>query len=231
MPEYPHLRWAGEAALTIHLGEGVDPSTNDRALALTEALEQRAPVGLRDVVPAYRSMTVYFDPLLCDGQRLADDLLTLSQTLPSSRAKPPRTHDIPVCYGGVSGPDLDEVARLSGLSPDEVVALHHSVAYRVYMLGFLPGFPYLGSVPSAIRVPRLAEPRMKVPAGAVAIAGQQTGVYPLESPGGWRILGRTPLRLFNPARPEPCLLAPGDQVRFVPIDSQTFKQLASHEAD
>ncbi len=231
MPDDPCLRWAGEAALTIELGEGVDPSASDRALALADAIEQRSIAGVRDVVPTYRSTTVYFDPLVCDGEQLVGELVSLSKSIPSSRSGTSRTLDIPVRYGGADGPDLDEIARLTGKSPAEVVALHHSVIYRVYLIGFLPGFPYLGGVPPAIRVPRLAEPRKRVPAGSVAIAGQQAGVYPLESPGGWRILGRTPRRLFDPARPEPCLLAPGDRVRFVPIDDQTYRRLSAHEAD
>jgi KipI family sensor histidine kinase inhibitor len=231
MPDYPRLRRAGEAALTILLGEGLDPSTNERAVALAHAIDQRSIHGVRDVVPAYRSTTVYFDPLALDGEHLAGELLALANSTSSMRTGTPRTIDIPVCYGGEMGPDLEEVARLTGKSPAEVIALHHSVIYRVYMLGFLPGFPYLGSVPPAIRVPRLAEPRNRVPAGSVAVAGEQAGIYPIESPGGWRILGRTPHRLFEAARAEPCLLAPGDRVRFVPIDDQTFRRLSADEAD
>lgn len=231
MSDYPRVRWAGEAALTIELGEGLDASTNDRVLALAEAIEARSICGVREVVPAYRSATIYIDPLLRDGDRLASELLDLLNSAPTCRPTPPRLVEIPVCYGGEEGPDLEELSRLTGRSPAEVVALHHSVTYRVYMIGFLPGFPYLGTVPPALRVPRLAEPRRKVAAGSVAVAGEQSGVYPIESPGGWRILGRTPLRLFDPSRPHPCLLAPGDQVRFVPIDRHAFQHLSAHAAD
>lgn len=170
MPEYPRLHWAGEAAITVKLGEAIAPATNDRVLALVDTLDARALPGVIEVVPAYRSATIYFDPLLLDGDELADHLRSLVGAPLPTRLTTPKTVEIPVCYGGDEGPDLAEVARLTGHSPSEVVPRHHSVAYRVYLLGFSPGFPYLGSVPKTIRVSRLAEPRTRGRAGSVAIA-------------------------------------------------------------
>ncbi len=141
----------------------------------------------------------------------------------------PRLREIPVVYGGEMGPDLPVVAELTGLSEEAVVRLHSETVYTVYMVGFLPGFPYLGLLPPALETPRLREPRLVVPAGSVAIAGRQTGIYPMESPGGWRILGRTPLRLFDPSREPPAYVAPGDRVRFVPVAAADFARLAEEQ--
>lgn len=231
MLEYARLHWAGEAAITVELGEAIAPATNDRVLALVDILDARALPGVIEIVPAYRSATIYFDPLLLDGDEFADHLRSFVGAPLSTRLTPTKTVEIPVCYGGDAGPDLAEVARLTGHSPAEVVAFHHSVAYRVYLLGFSPGFPYLGSVPETIRVSRLAEPRTRVRAGSVAIAGEQCGIYPVDSPGGWRVIGRTPRRLFDPSGAQPFLLSPGDHVRFVPIDRQTFVQSGSSHVD
>ncbi len=231
MPADPEVRWAGDSAFTVRLGDCVDAAVHERTLALTHAIEACAIPAVREVVPAYASVSVYFDPLLRSGDDLVTEVLNLLRLdSPHATAKS-RLIEIPVCYGGTYGPDLEEVARLSGFSPTEVIAQHQAVTYHVYLIGFLPGFPYLGSIPAALRVPRLSEPRRKVSAGSVAIAGEQCGIYPLDSPGGWRILGRTPLRMFDPGRAHPSLLAAGDEVRFVPIDSQAFERLAPHATD
>jgi inhibitor of KinA len=179
------------------------------------------------VVPTYRSATVYVDPLTVELGPLTERLRVLAEGAPMRPAAPARTIEIPVAYGGECGPDLSAVAAFAGLSVEEAVALHHSVAYRCYMLGFSPGFPYLGRVPEAIAMPRLSEPRARVPAGSVGIAGSQTGIYPHDSPGGWRLIGRTPLRLYDPGRTEPFLIRAGDQIRFVPIDRQTYDQMVA----
>ena len=209
----------------------MDAAVHERTLAFTRAIEARAVPAVREVVPAYASATVYFDPLLGDGDDLAAEVLSLVEHTPPPPSTTSRLIEIPICYGGALGPDLEEVARLSGLSPAEVVAQHQAVTYRVYLIGFLPGFPYLGSVPAALRIPRLPEPRRTVSAGSVAVAGEQCGIYPSDSPGGWRILGRTPLRLFDPGRAHPSLLAAGDEVRFVPIERHAFERFVSHATD
>jgi KipI family sensor histidine kinase inhibitor len=171
-----------------------------------------------EVVPTFCSVTVHYDPITTEPEELKRRLLDLAARTPSYVSTSPQTVTVPVQYGGEDGPDLDELSRTVGLTPSQVINLHTSVLYRVYMLGFSPGFPYLGTVPDQIAVPRLDRPRQKVPAGSVGIAGKQTGVYSQESPGGWRLIGRTPLKMFDPNRPDPFLLKPGDRVKFVAID-------------
>jgi inhibitor of KinA len=171
--------------------------------------------GVTNVHPAYASILIDFDPRKIrhrDIERVATELFAQAASAPLPE---PRTVEIPVAYGGANGPDLDAVAELTGHTPDEVVAMHSGAEYLVYFLGFSPGFPYLGGLPESIAAPRLETPRRRVPAGSVAIGGQQTGVYPIASPGGWRIIGRTPLRLFDPGAYPPVLLRMGDHVRFV----------------
>lgn len=218
---------AGDAALTVEFGDSIAPEINDRVLAFAQVVDVLRPDerrGIIEVVPTYRSATVYFDPLAADGRLLAERLRTLAETLPPRRATKPRTVEIPVIYGEAFGPDLAEVAAHAGLPVEEAIRLHASVEYRCYMLGFSPGFPYLSPVPDALAMSRLAEPRASVPAGSVGIAGLQTGVYPIESPGGWRLIGRTPLRLYDPGRTQPFLIEAGDAVRFVAISRSEFER-------
>ena len=224
---YPRVLAAGDAAVTIEFGETVAPEINDRVRIFAQAVEGLRLGGLIEIVPTYRSATVYFDPVVIEISPLAERLLALAKSLPPPNPCPSRLVDIPVAYGGEFGPDLADVTSFARLSIEETIALHTSVEYRVYMLGFSPGFPYLGPVPDAIAMPRLPTPRAKVPAGSVGIAGTQTGIYPLDTPGGWRVIGRTPLRLYDQARPKPFLLEPGDSVRFVRIDRQEFERLAA----
>jgi KipI family sensor histidine kinase inhibitor len=213
------IREAGDSALLLELDEVIDASVNARAIAIAAAVRRAALPGVRDVVSTYRSVAVHFDPLLIDVEKVRH---TLSQSADTAPAGPTgKTVVIPVQYGGDKGPDLRDVAAFAGLSTDEVVARHAGVDYRVFMLGFLPGFAYMGSVDEALAITRHATPRLKVPAGSVGIAGRQTGIYPRESPGGWRIIGRTPVSLFNAHRSPSSLLAPGDRVRFVPDKIRT----------
>jgi KipI family sensor histidine kinase inhibitor len=170
-------------------------------------------------------VTVYFDPLITDQRRL-ETAARAAGDAPAVAEAAGRQVRIPVCYGGEFGPDLAEVARFAGLDEAGVVARHAGGSYRVFMIGFVPGFAYMGSVDAAIAAPRRASPRPRVPAGSVGIAGAQTGVYPRETPGGWQLIGRTPAALFDPDRAEPCLLAPGDAVRFEAIDRAAFDRLA-----
>jgi inhibitor of KinA len=182
-------------------------------LRLTPRL--RSMRGITNVHPAYASILIDFDPLRIDRGDVARTAAELFAEAAAAPWPEPRTVEIPVAYGGEYGPDLEAVAALTGHTPDEVIALHCSAEYLVYFLGFSPGFPYLGGMPESIAAPRLDTPRRRVPAGSVAIGGRQTGVYPMASPGGWRIIGRTPLRLFEPAADPPVLLRMGDHVRFV----------------
>jgi KipI family sensor histidine kinase inhibitor len=207
------IREAGDSALLLELDEVINVSVNAQAIAIAAAVRRAGLPGIRDVVSTYRSVAVHFDPLTLDIEILRDALTRAADAPPAlSEGK---TVVIPVQYGGELGPDLPAVAAFAGISPDEVVARHASVRYRVFMLGFLPGFAYMGTVDETIAVPRHATPRMKVPAGSVGIAGRQTGVYPRDSPGGWHVIGRTQMPLFSPHRTPAALVSPGDTVRFV----------------
>jgi KipI family sensor histidine kinase inhibitor len=207
------IREAGDSALLLELDEVINVSVNAHAIAVAAAVRGAALPGIRDVVSTYRSVAVHFDPLSVDVETVRDALTRWADAAPV--VSEGKTVVIPVQYGGDMGPDLGDVAAFAGLSADEVVARHTGARYRVFMLGFLPGFAYMGTVDEAIAMPRHATPRVKVRAGSVGIAGRQTGVYPRDSPGGWRVIGRTPVTLFNPQRVPASLVAPGDTVRFV----------------
>lgn len=226
----PRMKQLSESAVTVEFGDTIDLSTNELVLAFTAAVDRARIPGLIEVVPTYRSATVYFDALSTDAATIMNTLRALTANAAAPPSRPSITHTIPVWYGGAAGPDLKDVAGRSGLTPEEAGELHASVTYRVFMLGFSPGFPYLGTVPAPLATPRLPIPRKHVAAGSVGIAGTQTGIYPQASPGGWRIIGRTPVVLFDLQRPKPFLLTPGDHVRFVAIEEEEFNQLAGDEA-
>jgi inhibitor of KinA len=207
----------GDAALLVTLGSAIDIAVNRQVHTLRQALQQDPLDGYIAAVPAYCTLLVHFDLLLTDYQQVLAWVKARAAFLLDAVVLTPRRIEIPVVYGGKAGPDLDFVADYHHIAVEEVVRIHSSVIYQVYMLGFTPGFAYLGGMDFAIATPRLPKPRTQVPAGSVGIAGEQTGVYPLETPGGWRIIGGTPLRLFDPLAEPPVLLAPGDEVRFIPI--------------
>jgi inhibitor of KinA len=212
--------YSSDRSLLLLVGDEISIDAHRGILRLTPLLQ-----GLRAVVnvhPAYASILIDFNPLETghgELERAAVELYAQAATAP---LQAPRTVEIPVCYGGEYGPDLEDVATIGGRSPAEVVAIHSSADYLVCFLGFSPGFPYLSGMPESIAASRLATPRNRVPAGSVAIGGRQTGVYPLASPGGWRLIGRTPLRLFQPDADPPVLLRMGDHVKFVPISKGDF---------
>lgn len=212
----PRLLPAGDSAILVEFADEIDEDVNDRVHALAQFLREQNRADILDLVPAYSSLLVCYDPAQIDFASIRDFLQTSLRAVQTNFARNPRLIEIPATYGGEFGPDLSFIAQASGLSEAQVVALHSSVVYRVYFVGFLPGFAYLGSVPEKIAVPRLETPRTRVPAGSVGIAGRQTGVYPMESPGGWRLIGRTALQLFDPHTDPPTLLRPGDRVKFVP---------------
>jgi KipI family sensor histidine kinase inhibitor len=213
---------AGDRCLVVECGDGIDASVNDVVHRLSRAIDDAGLPGVTESVPTYRSLAVHIDPLLTSVDVLRPAIAALAERCAAAVPLAPegrsgRLVEIPVVYGGVYGPDIEEVARHCGLSPGEIVARHAAVAYRVYMMGFTPGFPYLGGMDSSLATPRLSSPRTSVPAGSVGIAAEQTGIYPISSPGGWRLIGRTPLRLFDPSDDPPSLIDAGDTVRFVPI--------------
>jgi KipI family sensor histidine kinase inhibitor len=232
----PRFFRAGDSAIVVEIvPEGdenssnarIDLPTNARCIAIANEVRRCELPGVRDVVAAYRSVTVYFDPLRTAHARLVEELKRVTRDLPSTAAAPGRLHRVPVCYGTEFGPDLPAVAAFGRLSVDEAIARHSAIDYRVFMLGFIPGFAYLGIVDKRIAAPRREVPRTRVPAGSVAIAAEQTGIYPMESPGGWQLIGRTPVRIFESSRSRPSLFQAGDVVRFFSISRQEWDQYAS----
>ncbi len=233
----PRLLRAGDTAILIDFADEIDDHVNDRVHALTCILRDQArsrlgsqnrqsagrgASAILDLIPAYSSLLVCYDPRQISFAQMRSFLQTVLQSPTPSAASSSRLIEIPTVYGGEFGPDLAFVAEHSGLTEAEVIHLHTSVVYRVYMIGFAPGFAYLGTVPPRIAAPRLETPRTRVPAGSVGIAGQQTGIYPMETPGGWRLIGRTSVKLFDPSSDPPALLRPGDQVRFSSVPGDGF---------
>jgi inhibitor of KinA len=218
---------AGDAALVLEFPPRIDPVINDAVMAAAD--EMRAAWGaiLQDIVVGYCSVTVYFEPLRVDANWLEGEIWQAAER--AGRTPRRRTGglvEVPVCYEGGFAPDLEDVAAFGGVATEEVVARHAGRSYRVYMIGFVPGFAYLAEVDGRIAMPRRAVPRRVVPAGSVGIAGGQTGIYPAETPGGWNIIGRTPLRPWDPDRDEPSLFRPGDAVRFVAISRDEYERSA-----
>ena len=212
------IRPCGDAMLLVELEPAIDPVINERAIQLAARLRDRRARGVRDVAPGYSTLGIHYDPLQTDVAALEQAIESEFAALASLETRADRAViEIPVSYGGVGGPDLDAVAAHAGCSPGEVIARHSARTYRVYMLGFVPGFAYMGRVDPSLAAPRHRVPRERVPAGSVGIAGLQTGVYPVDSPGGWQLVGHTRTVMFDATREPPSLLAAGDLVRFVPI--------------
>ena len=220
----------GDRAVTVEWGSTIDENINRQVHAFARKVEGLSHPAITEVVPTYRSATVHYRPEVFSYEELKHLLLSLAQGSTEEAEELPVV-EIPVCYGGEYGPDLLEVAQHCSLTPEEVIARHTAPTYRIYMLGFTPGFPYLGGMDPSIATPRRKEPRIHIPAGSVGIAGEQTGVYPIISPGGWQLIGRTPLRLFDPQREQPILLSAGAGIRFVPIDEETFRKMEEKEGE
>ena len=215
----------GDAAITIEFELRIDPAINARVLAVADAVRRSGHDGVRDVVESYCAVTVEYDPLRTDVQNVIRDLEAAAERVRGSETGG-REHTVPVCYGGDFGPDLAAVAAFAGCSEARVIETHGAAVYRVYMLGFLPGFAYMGPVDERIAMPRRGTPRLRVLAGSVGIAGRQTGVYPVRGPGGWRLIGRTPVRPFDLERTQPFLLGPGDRVRFEAVSESEYRLLS-----
>lgn len=240
----------GDAAVTVELGSGVDAETHRLVTLFSAYLEDHPLAGMIEHVPAYTSVTIHYDPLQVYRSALTQredetepDLLSLSpyeimerrirqlfDRMPRQQETTPKLVEIPVCYGGEFGPDLEEVAAHNRLTVDEVIRIHCSRDYRVYMLGFAPGFPYLGGMDQRIATPRKPTPRLSIPRGSVGIAGEQTGIYPIETPGGWQLIGRTPVSLFLPDRHPPTLLQAGNLIRFYPISREEYDRWSRPDA-
>ena len=221
----------GDRCLMVEFGQRVDPAINDTVHALADRLLEHPIEGVTDVVPAFTTVAIHYRPEALEGAGTGTQTAyrelerrieaILSGGFERTRGEA-RTVEIPVCYGGEFGPDLDDVAKACGLSAQQVIELHAASPHVVYMLGFAPGFPYMGGLDARLAMPRRSTPRVRIPAGTVAIAREQSAIYTLESPGGWNLLGRTPVQLFTPHAEPPTLLRPGDHVRFVPITREQF---------
>jgi KipI family sensor histidine kinase inhibitor len=216
---------SSDQSLLVYFGQRIRVQANENVRKLLRLLELEPVAGIRNLHPAYCSVLVKFDALKLRHEELEEILRQYLERLDKVSLPEPRQVEIPVCYGGDFGPDLDDVATMHGITPARVIELHASTNYLVYFLGFVPGFAYLGELPEGLVTPRLATPRKRVPAGSVGIAGTQTGVYPFATPGGWRLLGRTPMAMFRADTDALSLLSIGDRVRFVPISREQFAAL------
>jgi len=217
----------GDAAVTVEFGNDISPEIGAAVRAFKKNVENSRIKGVTELMPTFRSVTVCYDPRIISYAKLIKKLAKLEPSVISDSSSGTRTFVIPVCYDGEFGADLDSVCELTGLDREEIIKRHTAPDYQIYMLGFLPGFPYLGGLDKSIACPRLDSPRKEIPEGAVGIGGEQTGIYPLVSPGGWRLIGRTPVKVYDPSRSNPVLYEAGDYIRFKRIDEAEFAKIAA----
>jgi inhibitor of KinA len=220
----------GDRGLLLEFGDEISREINEKVRRMSLAIQAEAIEGLIETVPTYRSLLIIYNPVILPIDHLKKRLTRIEEGLQQTPLPEPKLEDIPVVYGGIYGPDLEEVAKYHQISPEEVIQLHCSKPYLIYMIGFMPGYPYMGELPQTLITPRLKTPRLLVPKGSVAIAQRQTGIYPMESPGGWQILGRTPVELFDPEKDPPARLQMGDFVQFYPINEGEFLNWNSQSA-
>jgi inhibitor of KinA len=220
----------GDRGLLMEFGDEISREINEKVRRMALAVRDGITEGIVEVVPTYRSLLIIYNPLFLPIEHLKKKLNRIEEGLQKASLPKPKLNRIPAVYGGNHGPDLEEVARYHHLSPEKVIQLHCSRAYLIYMIGFMPGYPYMGELPEELATPRLKTPRLVVPKGSVAIAQRQTGIYSMESPGGWQIIGRTPVELFDPGRDPPSLLQMGDLVQFYRISEKEFNEWPSSKA-
>lgn len=216
---------SGDKALNMEFGNSITDEINSKIRAITIAIETENIQGIVELVPTYRSLMIHYDPIKINFDELVDKLKKLEKNLNSIKLPAPEVIEIPTFYGGEHGPDIENVALHNNLTKEEVIKIHTSNEYLIYMLGFTPGFPYLGGMDKQIATPRLQAPRTKIPGGSVGIAGEQTGIYPIDSPGGWQLIGRTPLVLFDPQRENPILLKAGNYIAFKSISIEEYDEI------
>jgi inhibitor of KinA len=228
--EKARFRTAGDRGLLVEYGDVIDPLINNKVRSLAIAMGDNPAEGVTEIIPTYRSLLIIYDPSLTRPAELQNKLVALEARLGKIKIPPPRTVEIPVCYGGECGPDIDTVADAHNLTVEEVIELHTEPEYLIYMVGFTPGFPFLGGLSEKLYTPRLETPRTIVPEGSVGIANNQTGIYPVASPGGWQLIGRTPLKLFAPRRRNPFLYQAGDRIKFNPISTDEYIRSVEEEA-
>lgn len=223
--EVPVFRIFGDTCLLMEFGSSISPEIHNKVRAMAIAVDLHKFNGIREVVPTYRAVAIHYDPLKTNFPVLRGFLVDLHFKLEEIEIPSPRKIELPVLYGGNAGPDLGFVAKQNNLTAEEVIRIHSGQEYLIYMLGFTPGFPFLGGLSPSLHTPRLENPRKKVPAGSVGIANEQTGVYPVESPGGWQLIGRTPTQLFDPLAEDPFLLSSGSILKFKPVSEHEYQQL------
>ena len=219
------LLTAGDSSILLQFGSTIDPAINRKIAATVQLMREQHINGVTDVIPAFCSLLINYDPRVISYEQIKrrmEALVKIDVTAGDTRK---RVFEIPVCYGGEYGPDIQNIADHAGMSVEEVIQIHTSRDYLIYMLGFLPGFTYLGGLDERIHTPRLANPRIRIPAGSVGIGGSQTGIYPMDSPGGWQLMGMTPVKTYDPDREVPILVEAGDYIRFVAIDEDEFHRI------
>lgn len=216
---------AGDKAIVVEFGNEIKKEINHKVMALYHAINSRHIKGIEELIPTYRSLMVQYNPSQVVYKELIDGLKELSENLDEEKLSKQRIIEVPVIYGQEFGPDIEFVASHNNMSVDEVIQIHTSNDYLIFMLGFTPGFPYLGGMSDKLATPRLETPRKKIPVGSVGIAGKQTGIYPIESPGGWQLIGRTPINLYDPYREPPILMQAGDFIRFVSVGLEDYRQI------
>lgn len=221
---------AGDRGLIIEFGDKIEEAINYKIRSMLLAISTSDTIGIIEMVPTYRSIMVIYDPMIIRFDELIDKICSLEGRLDKMSMLQSKTIEIPTVYGGEYGPDINFVAEYNKITTEEVIKIHTSAEYLIYMIGFTPGFPYLGGMPEKIAVPRHKIPRTKIPAGSVGIAGSQTGIYPIESPGGWQLIGRTPVKLYDPYRDEPVLLCSVDHIRFIAIDEKNYQRIVELES-
>jgi len=222
-------RQAGDRGLLVEFGEGIDPKINAKVRAMARAITNQSLIGVREIIPTYRSLLLIYDPGTTHPDRLCPAIDAIETCLKTQETEPAKIVEIPVCYGGRFGPDIENVQAPHALIQDQVIQRHSAPAYLIYMVGFTPGFPFLGGLDETLYTPRLTTPRILVPEGSVGIANNQTGMYPIASPGGWQIIGRTPLKLFAPHRSTPFLYKAGNKIKFIPISEQEYTRISKLE--
>jgi len=221
----PVFRLVGDRGVLVEYGEKISEEINRKVRIVAMALAEEKPAGVVEVIPTYRSLLIIYDPLTTNLKELKRALEVLEHRLDRLDIPPPQTVEIPVAYGGEFGPDIEFVAQSHELTVDDVVRIHSGTVYRIYMIGFTPGFAYLGGLAEELYTPRVENPRQLVPAGSVGIANNQTGMYPIDSPGGWRLIARTPLKLFDPSKQDPFLYRAGDMIKFLPISADDYHRI------
>jgi len=220
---------AGDRALVVEFGDKIEEEVNSKIRSLTVAIERDSIIGINETIPTYRSLMVIYDPMIMELNELIETIKSIISRMNELKLPDAKVIEIPTLYGGEYGPDIEFVADHNKITIDEVIRIHTDMEYLIYMIGFTPGFPYLGGMSDKIQAPRLQNPRTKIPFGSVGIAGKQTGIYPVESPGGWQLIGRTPVKLYDPCRKQPVLLNAGDYIKFVQIDENEYKLIEALE--